>query len=347
MKRPLLIIAISYVLGIIIGVYFKKSIPFIMLGVLIICLVTTKRNRKIKETIIVIVVVMISVIRTIQINNEYEKFYEKFDNEKITAVATVCGDIEETEYRYTTTVKINQMKGDAKGKYKNKKFLLYVKKSRKTKLEYGQQIKIIGFYDNTEGRRNYKGSNYQEYLKNKKIYGILNCEDELKIIKVNNINPISMLIYRVRDRLKNNVFDILDKDEEGLAIGILLGDSSEIEDDIKEDFKNCSLSHMLAVSGAHLSYLILGLNLLLNDRIIGKRKKYVINIIAIIIFMLLTGMSLSVIRAGISTILSIVAVLIYRKSDSFETMAFALLCTIIDNPFTIFNMGLQLSYLGI
>ena len=133
-----------------------------------------------------------------------------------------------------------------------------------------------------------------------------------------------MLIYRVRDKLKNNVFDILDKDEAGLATGILLGDSSEIEDDIKEDFKNCSLSHMLAVSGAHLSYLILGLNLLLNDRIIGKRKKYVINIIAIIIFMLLTGMSLSVIRAGISTILSIVAVLIYRKSDSFETMAFAM-----------------------
>ena len=50
MKRPLLIIAISYVLGIIIGVYFKKSIPFIMLGVLIICLVTAKRNRKIKKT---------------------------------------------------------------------------------------------------------------------------------------------------------------------------------------------------------------------------------------------------------------------------------------------------------
>ena len=166
MKRPLLIIAISYVLGIIIGVYFKKSIPFIMLGVLIICLVTAKRNRKIKKTIIVIVVVMISAIRTIQINNEYEKFYEKFDNEKITAVATVCGDIEETEYRYTTTVKINKMEGDTKDIYKNKKFLLYVKKSRKTKLKYGQQIKIIGFYDKTEGRRNYKGSNYQEYLKN-------------------------------------------------------------------------------------------------------------------------------------------------------------------------------------
>ena len=212
MKRPLLIIAISYVLGIIIGVYFKKSIPFIMLGVLIICLVTAKRNRKIKKTIIVIVVVMISAIRTIQINNEYEKFYEKFDNEKITAVATVCGDIEETEYRYTTTVKIKKMEGDTKDIYKNKKFLLYVKKSRKTKLKYGQQIKIIGFYDKTEGRRNYKGSNYQEYLKNKKIYGILNCEDELKIIKDNNINPISMLIYRVRDKLKNNVYDIQDKD---------------------------------------------------------------------------------------------------------------------------------------
>lgn len=346
MKRPLLIIAISYILGIIIGVYLQKSMPFVLLFLLLSTIVAVRKIKNIKIMILIIITILFSIFQTIYINEKYEKFYKEFNNKKISAIVTVCGDINETEYRYTTTVKIDKMEGDKKEKYKNRKFLLYVKKSQKIELKYGQQLKITGFYDETEGKRNYKGSNYQEYLKNKKIYGILNCEDELKIIKNNNISVLKMLIYNIRSKLKNNLFKILKEKEAGLATGILLGDSSEIEEDMKENFKNCSLSHMLAVSGAHLSYLILGLNFMLNDRIIGKRKKYIVNIIAIIIFMLLTGMSLSVIRAGVSTILSIIAMLIYRKSDSFEIMSFALLCTIINNPFTIFNMGLQLSYLG-
>ncbi len=346
MQRPLLIVAISYILGIIIGVYLQKSIPLVVLIVLIVAITTIRLKKYNKIITVIIVTIIIATGKTVYLNNKYEKFYENFDTKEITAVVTICDDIKETDYRYTTVVKIDQMKGDTENKHKGKKFLLYIRKSEKVKLEYGDQVKISGFYDEAEGRRNYKGSNYQEYLKNKKIYGILNCENECKVVKKKNLNFANMFINKLRNKLKENFIKILNKEEAGLAIGILLGDSSDIDDDIKESFKNCSLSHMLAVSGAHLSYLVLGLNFILNEKIIGKRKCYVINIISIIIFMIMTGMSLSVIRAGISSILSIIAVLIYRKSDSFETLAFALLCTIIDNPFTIFNLGLQLSYLG-
>lgn len=346
MQRPLLIVAISYILGIIIGVYLQKSIPLVVL-IALITVITAIRLKKYNKIIAVIMVTIIVAIgKTVYLNNKYEKFYKNFNSKEITAVATICDDIKETDYRYTTVVKIDQMKGDTDNKYKGKKFLLYIRKSEKIKLEYGDQVKISGFYDEAEGRRNYKGSNYQEYLKNKKIYGILNCENELKVLKKKNLSFANMFINKLRNRLKENFIKILDKEEAGLAIGILLGDSSDIDDDIKESFKNCSLSHMLAVSGAHLSYLVLGLNFILNEKLIGKRRCYIINIISIIIFMIMTGMSLSVIRAGVSSILSIIAVLIYRKADSFETLAFALLCTIIDNPFTIFNLGLQLSYLG-
>lgn len=346
MQRPLLIVAISYILGIIIGVYLQKSIPFVVLIILIAAITTIKLKKYNKIITVITVTIIVATGKTVYLNNKYEKFYENFDTKEVTAVVTICDNIKETDYRYTTVVRIDQMKGDTENKHKGKKFLLYIKKSEKVKLEYGDQVKISGFYDEAEGRRNYKGSNYQEYLKNKKIYGILNCENECKVIKKKNLNFANMFINKLRNKLKENFIKILNKEEAGLAIGILLGDSSDIDDDIKESFKNCSLSHMLAVSGAHLSYLVLGLNLILNEKIIGKRKCYVINIISIIIFMIMTGMSLSVIRAGISSILSIIAVLIYRKSDSFETLAFALLCTIIDNPFTIFNLGLQLSYLG-
>lgn len=346
MQRPLLIVAISYVLGIIIGVYLQKSIPLVVL-IALITVITAIRLKKCNKIIAVIMVtIIVATGKTVYLNNKYEKFYKDFNSKEITAVATICDDIKETDYRYTTVVRIDQMKGDTDNQYKGKKFLLYVRKSKKIKLEYGDQVRISGFYDEAEGRRNYKGSNYQEYLKNKKIYGILNCENELKVLKKKNLSFANMFINKLRNRLKENFIKILDKEEAGLAIGILLGDSSDIDDDIKESFKNCSLSHMLAVSGAHLSYLVLGLNFILNEKLIGKRRCYIINIISIIIFMIMTGMSLSVVRAGISSILSIIAILIYRKADSFETLAFALLCTLIDNSFTIFNLGLQLSYLG-
>ena len=272
MQRPLLIVAISYVLGIIIGVYLQKSIPLVVL-IALITVITAIRLKKCNKIIAVIMVtIIVATGKTVYLNNKYEKFYKDFNSKEITAVATICDDIKETDYRYTTVVKIDQMKGDTNNKYKGKKFLLYIRKSKKIKLEYGDQVRISGFYDEAEGRRNYKGSNYQEYLKNKKIYGILNCENELKVLKKKNLSFANMFINKLRNRLKENFIKILDKEEAGLAIGILLGDSSDIDEDIKESFKNCSLSHMLAVSGAHLSYLVLGLNFILNEKLIGKRR---------------------------------------------------------------------------
>ena len=57
-------------------------------------------------------------------------------------------------------------------------------------------------------------------------------------------------------------------------------------------------------------------------------------------------MSPSVVRAGISTIIAICSTFIYRKQDTYTTMSIALPLTLINNPFTLFNIGLQLSYLA-
>lgn len=62
--------------------------------------------------------------------------------------------------------------------------------------------------------------------------------------------------------------------------------------------------------------------------------------------MIITNMSSSVVRAGVSTIIGILGTLIYRKQDTYTTIAFAGLLTLIKNPFSIFNIGMQLSYLA-
>ena len=337
MKRPLLIVTISYILGIIIGVYFKQSILFILLaGITGSAFWKIIKKKKIIIIAICIVPCLWSCLQTNNLNNKYNKMY-KLDDENIAITGTVCSQIKETDYKYSTNIKLE-----------NKlKLTVYIdKKENVSKLEYGNKISVIGTYKKPTERRNYKGYDYMKYLKTKKICGSLIVDGEVKLIKTKNINPIFTIINKLSLIFKQNLKKLLPEQEAELEQGILLGDTSDIESDIKDDFRKCNLSHMLAVSGAHLSYLVLGINTVLSKKSFGIRRRKILSIMFILIFMVIVNMSPSVVRAGISTIIAIFATLIYRKQDTYTTISIALLLTLLNNPFAIFDVGLQLSYLA-
>lgn len=390
MKRPLLIVAISYVIGIIIGVYFKISIPFIVLmaiGLIINKLILSRKNagdlkttnsknlskekknyienrnqfekkKSFKESknakfinivILGLFTILISSSKTTYLNNKYENLYLSIEQQDRTFIGTICSNIEETDYKYTFTIKVDSV--DKSTSYENTQLILNLKKnknSKNTKLEYGNKILVTGTYEEPTGPRNYKGFSYKEYLKSKKTYGIVQVENEenIKLIKKQNTNFISTQVNKLSEKLKSNIKQILPEECSGLAQGVLLGDCSDIEQELQNNFKNCNLSHMLAVSGSHLSYLMIGLKLILNKKIVGNRKSKIVTILIIILFMMITNMSPSVVRAGVSVIISIIGNLIYRKQDTYTTIGLALLLTLIQNPFNIFNIGMQLSYAG-
>lgn len=337
MKRPLLIVTISYILGIIIGVYFKQSILLILLaGITGIVFWKIIKKKKIIIIAVCIVPCLLSFLQINNVNNKYNKMY-KLDDENIAITGIVCSQIKETDYKYSTNIKLE-----------NKlKLTVYIdKKEDVSKLEYGNKISVIGTYKKPTERRNYKGYDYMKYLKTKKICGSLIVDGEVKLIKTKNINPIFTIINKLSLIFKQNLKKLLSEQEAELEQGILLGDTSDIESEIKDDFRKCNLSHMLAVSGAHLSYLVLGINTVLSKKAFGIRRRKILSIIFILIFMVIVNMSPSVVRAGISTIIAIFATLIYRKQDTYTTISIALLLTLLNNPFAIFDVGLQLSYLA-
>lgn len=335
MKRPLLVVAISYIVGIIIGVYLKIGIPFILLLLLMLSIIKRK-NWKI--FIIIAVTIIISSIHVIYLNSKYQKIYEYSKYENVKLVGTVCSQIEETDYKYIIHVKLDR----------NIKLILQVEKDEKElkKLAYGNKIIFNGKYEEPADRKNYKGFSYKEYLKTEGIYGIVKVENKIQVIKSKNVSLLQLGINNLSIKIKQNLEKILPEKTVGLAEGILLGDSSELGEGLKENFRDCNLSHMLAVSGMHLSYLIVCLNFVLNKRKFGIRNCKIISIVVIIIFMLITNMSPSVVRAGISAIIGILGTLIYRKQDTYTTIAFACLLTLIKNPFSLLNIGMQLSYLA-
>ena len=129
-----------------------------------------------------------------------------------------------------------------------------------------------------------------------------------------------------------------------LLLGILIGDDNELSKSVKEDFQNSSLSHILAVSGMHVSFVIMFVTVALSKLNSPKKISRTICISFLVFFIFLTGETPSVKRACIMAILQLVAQLIYRKSDTITNLSVSLLLILIANPFSIMDISLILSF---
>lgn len=339
MKRPLLIAAIAYINGILIGVYLSKSIPLFVILSIIVSLITSFKKNTYRNAICMYLIVMcISSIYVYNKNLNYESKYKKYDNKNISIEGTIISDIQEKEYNYTFTIRT-----------KDDYFLVNLKKNKEEiSLEYGDKLQISGEYQEPNKARNYKGFDYKNYLKINKIYGIIRVDLYTNIIikHQKNLSNFKLLIHKIREKLKQNIQELLTKETYALGIGILIGDNSRINEKIVEDFKNSNLSHMLAVSGAHINYVVLTVSILFTKKRAGIKAQRVVTIMMMLFFMELTQMTSSVVRAGISCIIYMLASLLYRKADVINAMAISTLLILLNNPFKLFDIGFQLSYAG-
>ena len=365
----MLIITVSYIIGILLGLYLKINMaPFIIKSTIvaivilsIIFVIILRKNimiitekiksnkynlKKIKNIIIISIIPMVvSCIAMQYKESKYAKFQSNISQD-IKFIGTVIEEEKESEYYNNYIVKINNI--NEKENYKNICLLIKIKKNKNTenkKLKYGDLIFISGLFEHATTRRNYKGFDYSQYLKTKNIYGICKTDvNSLKVLKENSCFVTNMWINKLRNALKNNLQTLLPSDTASIAIALFLGDSSLIEDTQKQTFSNASLSHVLAISGMHVTYVIVGCSWILNR--FDKRKSKYVFIVFLIFFAQLVGGSPSVIRAVIMSSIMIASKIFYRKSDVINNISISCFIILIINPYNILNLGFQLSFLG-
>ena len=212
---------------------------------------------------------------------------------------------------------------------------------------FGDIVKIQGQYVKPQGQRNYKGFDYSLYLKSKKIFGSIRADNAEKV-GVNNSIYFKYLgqVYKLKSTIIVRIENNIDNTNSQVLNAVLVGDKTSLEKEIKDSFRISNLSHMLAISGAHFSFIIMFCTFVIK-RLKFKRFGQAITITLIIFFMTLTGMTPSVVRAGIMAIISILSSILKRKTDIYTSLAVALFIQIINNPYVIFDVGLQLSFGGV
>ena len=292
--------------------------------------------------IVLLLIVFLGFVYVNILDVSYENKYKAVDGEvKIKGV--VIKEEQKKEYKNVYILKVETINENSK--YNNTKLILNLKKSDKMKNipKYGDEIEITGKVEKPNGARNFKGFDYKSYLKSKKIYGTIETEN-VKFIENNKVSFIEKFLNIVQKSIRINLFKILEYDEAALCIGILIGARDNISEEIENNFKMSNLTHMLAVSGSHITYIISGLALLLGKT--SKRFTKVFTIIFLIFFMALTGFTASVIRASIMGILIIIASLCNRKSDTVNNLGISSLIILLCNPYFVTDLGFLLSYAG-
>ena len=362
MKRPILIIAIGYIIGILGGLYLEKSmVLFLSYIAIIILIIKRKKKWKIERykryiklyinnnaMIILIIAAIISSLLIYQKEKEYRNIQNELSKtETITIKGKIKRETKTKEYGKIYKVQIEKITQNGKEIKAQKKNIYIQENKTKIKLQYGDIIEVKGKYEEPESRRNYKGFDYKLYLKTKNILGTLKSTNIKKVShKIENpIEYIESKSIKLSENLKQKANNILPQEIASIFIGIILGDRTEIPEEAIENFRNANMSHILAVSGMHMSYLIL-LATQIIGKIVGKKQSYYISIILIIEYMFLTGFSASIIRAGIMGIILISSKIFYKNNDVLTNIAISALIILLKNPYTILDLSFQFSYGG-
>lgn len=208
-------------------------------------------------------------------------------------------------------------------------------------------------YDEVSGKFMFyiPGSSSKDYVDAYKADGIfIAAYPTVEGYEVKNIpdseKPLGKKIIDIRNSIKNAVYRVLPDESGALAVALIIGDKSELSAETLNDFQTVGISHVICVSGLHLSLWSMLVFSFLKKLKIGEKISSVISALAVITFMLIAGMSYSVVRSGIMMLIYLFANLIMRQRDSVNSLGFALAAIAVFNPYAMGSVSLQLSALA-
>ncbi len=216
-----------------------------------------------------------------------------------------------------------------------------------TFLDFGNSVMIEGKFNGLPRARNPGEFDYGKYLSNHGIsstftsYGfknfkVLGTKDENFVMK-HLVLPAKKYSLKVIEKTMSG-------DEAEFMKGLLLGDRSNLSKEVKEDFINAGVAHIIAVSGLNVAYVLIMLNFFLSVLPMNRNIKFALMTISLLFYMLLTGSSPSIVRATIMAIAFLFSRLIERKTKNINFLGLSAIIILLIDPRQLFDSGFILSY---
>ncbi len=301
------------------------------------------KNYRLLFFILVMVLIILNVIKNIYVFN-YKYQSEKVENRK-NCIVIRMEKISDEKVSYLVKYNSNQfILNIYVDKYQDKNDILDL--SKFGNYTYGDILTFRGKITIPQNLNNPYEFDYKRYLNSNNIVGTITTYKTQKVNK-KICNPLLYIGYFLREKIDKIVDSKIGFKEASLFKSMIYGNDLDLSEEISNNFKENGISHMLAISGLHMMYVIKLLNVISKDMNL-KIKKF-LYLSFILIFCIISSMSMSVIRAAIMSTITILEG--KNKEDKFFLLSYkklliSFVVLICYNPYNIFNVGFQMSFLA-
>ena len=198
--------------------------------------------------------------------------------------------------------------------------------------EYGDIIEFTAIFE--------KPGEEEAYLRAENIFVRASAEDAVRTGREKE-GVLHKLAALNRDTAQRFV-DFMGKEAGGFCAAMVLGNRSYVGAGVRLDFSRAGISHLLALSGLHLSVLSGALDLLLRG-FMGKKKRGIVLIFSCFFFALFTGLSASVLRASVMLAFVFAADIFGEENDSLTALFAAVWVILLLGGSAAYDVGFQLS----
>lgn len=219
-------------------------------------------------------------------------------------------------------------------------------------LAYGDELIIYGNTTAIAAPNNPSEFDYRAWLAAQNIYHQVFLKQH-QLVKPNRNagNPIIAFALALRAKQVQFYRKLL-KDDDAFAVAstLILGYRADLSQETLNTYSKTGTIHALSVSGMHVGLIYMVLNWLFQymdrNRLL-KLCKVALIFVLIWFYALLTGFSPSVLRSAIMLSAYIIAKSFNRQSNSYNIISFAAFCLLVYDPFLIWDVGFQLSFLAV
>lgn len=226
----------------------------------------------------------------------------------------------------------------------------YQQDSSAVPLQIGETFWLQGKLEFPKAALNRGEFDYRAFLAEKGIDLLLVSSDRALFLKTGETKSNWLerwLLFPVGRAMSERIETLFPAgDERAFVKGIVLGDRSEISDEVRAAFQKTGTIHVLAISGLHVGLIALLLNLMLRRlkvTQVGKWVAFAMYGLALLYYSNLTGNSPPVKRAVLMAMLFELGSVLERKSYSLNTLAAAAVLMLLLNPRELFSLSFHLT----
>lgn len=336
MKRPFAVLGFTYLTALMVALFVGTKIAYVLSGVFIVLFLVSLFVRKLRERVVLPFILITSVVSMVSLSTFVELKLEPVEtlaNTEQRITATLCEEIYESNGKYYYPLEVKKIRNS-----KLSGFKILASSSKLYEADVYDEIdaKILLYQNDDSIFRNYDISKGY-YLRGaiKHYSGVIVDEYEDK--------PFYYSIISLRRNIKSTIAEYLPNDSAKILTAVMLGDKHGLTLDEKEMFSSAGVSHLMSVSGFHVT--IVAQLFLLIFTVIFKRKRISagFSIVILLVFMAVTGFSPTVIRAGIMQIIFLIGLIVFRNPEPFNSLGLSVLIICVLNPYSCADFGFLMS----